>query len=125
MKNIYYYLFYRLFLFTKTTDTVLPFDFFATLIISILEIAIFLIFLNCYILWFDDNFMFSRFTFILILLCIGNINCYFFIYKEEWKQYIHKFDMLPRKINLRYAFTVWFFIFLIVFLFFYTFYLIY
>lgn len=114
MKNVFYYLFYRLYLLAKNTPTAFSYSFVAGVFYIALQAWLIVSMTNYYNIFIDRYFRLD-FSYIWVpVLLITSIQIYFFVYRDNWRDYIKKFDALPKKTNLKYGIASWIFFILII-----------
>src|SRR5215208_2983564 len=101
IKNIYYYLFYKLYKFSEAAPSKWWSDWKAVLAIDALWVFLGLSGLVYYsvITRHGVNLGDGTFAVILYLICIALPNYFIFHHQDQWKKIIHDFDKLPKHTN--------------------------
>ncbi|MGF7079536.1 hypothetical protein ABIB50_001879 [Mucilaginibacter sp. UYCu711] len=103
IKKAYYYLFYKYYKFGELSYSSFPSDFTATASIVFLEV-LFLSSLRVYYFDFIDrscDFEFGSYVTLIPLFIVFLINYMAFLANDNWKNYVHEFDQLPKRKNAR------------------------
>ncbi len=99
LKNAYYYLFYKIYKFSEAAPAKWGSDWKAGISIIALEIWFLLALICYYNVLVDRYFQLRKSHFIIAGMIIIVSNYFAFFYTDVWKDYVKKFDALPKKIN--------------------------
>ena len=98
IKKAYYYLFYKMYKFSEAAPSRWLSDWKAELAIDILEGLLSFSLFVYYTVHIDRHFkMPENYKIIgLYIIIIGLPNYFIFHHRDQWKGYVHKFDLLPK-----------------------------
>lgn len=102
IKRAYYYLFYKLYKWYEKAPVVWWSEWKAVVSIVALEVWVIACLLNYYMLLFDNHLplgSINTFSIYLFALIVIVPNYFIFIHKKKWKNYVQKFDQLPKRTN--------------------------
>lgn len=116
IKQVYYYLFYKLYKYAEKSPTIFPYDFIAGTYLEVLIVFIVLSLINysdCFVRNFID-FGSGKSLVLLLVLFITIPNYFIFYHKDQWKDIVKEFDKLPKEKDKKYGIIVWSIIILII-----------
>lgn len=115
VKKGYYYLFYKLYKFSEAAPSKWLSDWKASLTIDILILFVFSSILNYYKAFINPTSHIGEGNLLFVTITIISVLNYFiFHHQDQWKEFVHEFDKLPKQKNKIGSWLIFSIVFIIV-----------